>query len=261
MLQSILSQQLVVAANSTPAFVSTTAGKRPGSLARRSPSAGAQDAQQNNCPPANVANSSSCGAQRTASPTNGLVTRQTAPSSSNSQFAGSDEEDTNDKDGRAESSCALAESSNEDAVIGADADADADVQVKEEPAADFSAVEEDDFCDGESTRGGATGDESVGHSDSDSELRMTMAMNSDRCRRESSLLPLLAQHLAAPNLLSASAKLRAAASQAQSFGSLAASADGPLMVQTMLGQPATPPDMGPASMGLSSDASSVELGT
>ncbi len=104
--------------------------------------------------------------------------------------------------------------------------------------------------------------------------------NSDARNRggEASLLPLLAQHLAAPSLLSASAKLRAAASQARvlhsTHGSAAsaaaaaaaaaaatvASLENPLIAQALLVQPATPPDMGPASVGTASESASPSKG-
>ena len=71
-------------------------------------------------------------------------------------------------------------------------------------------------------------------------------------KKEKFSLPLLAQHLAAPtNLLSASAKLRAAASQARHLSS--SSSDS--MTQVMMG-PSTPPDSGPAAMSTRADTAS-----
>lgn len=144
-------------------------------------------------------------------------------STTNSSF-----EDAIDKDERAESS--FGEMENSSGQCG-EIEPDTIVEIKEEPLMDF----DDDFGDDD---------------DSETELR---AM-SDSSRGESFPLPLLAQHLASPNLLTASAKLRAAASQARTLSS----GKNPLIAQVILSShgPSTSPDMGPSSLSTNTDGAS-----
>jgi len=111
------------------------------------------------------------------------------------------------------------------------------MEIKEEPLRDF----DDDFC----------------HNDDDDMSESEAELISQSGRGEASLLPLLAQHLASPNLLTASASLRAAATQARYvFPNSGSSVESSLMANVLLGQPSTPPDMGPASIRIKSESTS-----
>lgn len=147
-------------------------------------------------------------------------------STTNSSF-----EDVNDKDERPESSyCDMENNSGQ----GIELVHDTLVEIKEEPLMEFEEFGED-HSSNRGGRGTRTDDEEDDDSESETELRGM----SDSSRGEAFSLPLLAQHLAAPNLLSASAKLRAAASQARTISS----ANNPSISQVVL-SPSTPPDMG-----------------
>ena len=256
MLQSILSQQL--AAPATPMFdLTKTMG---GSSSSRALTALASKVQGNS---SNAVSTSTSALLPTSlenllgglpsTSTGHVGDRAEVNCGSHCSTTSFQDEDTSDRDAsKVESSSCGEPSENRDSGHegAAELEPDTVVQIKEEPSLDF----DDDFCDDSDTRGGATGDDEA-QSESENEMGHHGEGNG---RGEASLLPLLAQHLAAPSLLSASAKLRAAASQARNLrsSSAAASADSPLMAQALLAQPSSPPDMGPSSMGHSSDAAS-----
>ena len=150
-------------------------------------------------------------------------------SATNSSF-----EDINDKDDRPESSYGDMENSS---CQGLELVPDTVVEIKEEPLMEFEDFGEDHS----SNRGGGRGARTDDDEDDDSESETELRGMSDSSRGEAYSLPLLAQHLAAPNLLSASAKLRAAASQARTVSS----GENPSISQVVL-SPSTPPDMGTA---------------
>ena len=152
----------------------------------------------------------------------------------------SSDEEMNDKEEKVESSFGDMESNSHGG--GPDMEPDTVVEIKEEPLVDF----EDDFGDDNSPRGGGvSGDE-------DSESETELGAMSESSRGEAFSLPLLAQHLAAPNLLSASAKLRAAASQARHLST--SSSDS--ITQVIQMGPSTPPDAGSTSMSTRGDTAS-----
>ena len=154
----------------------------------------------------------------------------------------SSDEDMNEKDDKVESSFGDMENS---CHGGPDIEPDTVVEIKEEPLVDF----EDEFGEDNSPHGAGGGEVS---GDDESESETELGAMSESSRGEAFSLPLLAQHLAAPtNLLSASAKLRAAASQARHLSS--SSSDS--MTQVMMG-PSTPPDSGPAAMSTRADTAS-----
>ncbi|KAI9556156.1 hypothetical protein GHT06_018730 [Daphnia sinensis] len=155
----------------------------------------------------------------------------------------SSDEDINDKDDKVESSFGDMENSSHG---GPDIEPDPQVvEIKEEPLVDF----EDEFGEENSPRGAGGGGPS---GDEDSESETELGAISENSRGEAFSLPLLAQHLAAPNLLSASAKLRAAASQARHLST----SSNDSMSQLVMG-PSTSPDAGgPAAMSTRSDTAS-----
>lgn len=155
----------------------------------------------------------------------------------------SSDEDMNDKDDKVESSFGDLENSSHG---GRDMEPDPQVvEIKEEPLVDF----EDEFGEENSPRGAGGGGPS---GDEESESETELGAISENSRGEAFSLPLLAQHLAAPNLLSASAKLRAAASQARHLST----SSNDSMSQLVMG-PSTSPDAGgPAAMSTRSDTAS-----
>lgn len=248
MLQSILSQQLTVP--TTPTFDLT---KSMGS-STKALTALVSKVQANSSPSQSTSNSNSVNILPTSLENllGGLSSVVMTAASTGNHKNGADvfatsssDEEMNDKDDKVESS--FGDMENSSGHGGPDMEPDTVVEIKEEPLVDF----EDEFADDNSLRGtgaGVSGDE---ESESETELR---AM-SESSRGEAFSLPLLAQHLAAPNLLSASAKLRAAASQARHL-STSSSDSNPIMSQVLMG-PSTSPDAGPASMSSSrADASS-----
>lgn len=249
MLQSILSQQLAVP--TTPTFDLT---KSMGSSTRALTALASKvQANTSSSQPASTSSSNSVNILPTSLENllGGLSSVVMAAASTGGQNNGADisttsssDDEMNEKEEKMESS--FGDMENSSGHGGPDIEPDAVVEIKEEPLVDF----EDEFGDDSSLRGaggGLTGDE---ESESETELR---AM-SDSSRGEAFSLPLLAQHLAAPNLLSASAKLRAAASQARHL-STSSSDSNPIMSQVLMG-PSTPPDAGPASMSSRGDAAS-----
>lgn len=242
-LQSILSQQMTV--SNSPVFEATNKNL-PGNSARAL-TALASQAQSNSMSTSSILPTSLenlLGGLSSVAPStsagNGVDNLGSRSSTASS-------EEMLDREGKMGSSCSdVGNSSLHGGVI--EMEPYTVVQIKEEPLLDF----EDEFCD-DSTRGGATGDEE-GQSESEAEQG-----TSENSRGEASLLPLLAQHLATPNMLSASAKLRAAASQARTYSTTSSPLDNSLIAQVLLTQPSTPPDMGPASMGMCSDTASSSI--
>ena len=179
-----------------------------------------------------------------SSMTKGPSTGGNANDNSISQYSTSSCEDMSDNKEEKVESC-YGEMDSSEQGGGPELEPHTIVEIKEEPIIDF----EDEFCD-DNIQGAGSAEEE-GMSESETELGLI----SENSRGEASLLPLLAQHLASPNLLTASAKLRAAASQARNISGIVSSGD-PLMGQVLLGQPSTPPDMGPSSMSVIPDTAS-----
>jgi len=241
MLQSILSQQLAVP--TTPTFDLTA--KSMGS-STRALTALASKVQANSSHTASNSNSVNILPTSLENLLN-LSSVVMAAASSGSHNNGADisgtsssDEDMNDKDDKVESSFGDMENS---CHGGRDIEPDAVVEIKEEPLLDF----EDEFGEDNSPHGAGRGVSGDDESESEAEL----GAMSESSRGEAFSLPLLAQHLAAPNLLSASAKLRAAASQARHLST--SSSDS--MTQVIMG-PSTPPDAGPASVSTRADTAS-----
>ncbi len=248
MLQSILSQQLAVP--TTPTFDLT---KSMGS-STRALTALASKVQANSSSSHTASTSSSNSVN--ILPTSlenllagGLSSVVMAAAASGGHNNGADisatsssDEDMNDKEEKVESSFGDMENSSHG---GPDMEPDTVVEIKEEPLVDF----EDDFGDDNSPRGAGGGGVS---GDEESESETELGAMSESSRGEAFSLPLLAQHLAAPNLLSASAKLRAAASQARHLST--SSSDS--MTQVIQMGPSTPPDAGSTSMSTRGDTAS-----
>ena len=243
MLKSILSQQLSVP--TTPTFDLTA--KSMGS-STRALTALASKVQANSSQTASITNSNSVNVLPSSLENLlNLTSVVMAAASSGSHNNGADisatsssDEEMNEKDDTVESSFGDMENS---CHGGPELEPDTVVEIKEEPLVDF----EDEFGEDNSPHGAGGGVSDDDESESETELR---AM-SESSRGEAFSLPLLAQHLAAPNLLSASAKLRAAASQARHLST--SSSDS--MTQVLMG-PSTPPDAGPAAMSTRSDTAS-----
>ena len=243
MLQSILSQQLAVP--TTPTFDLT---KSMGS-STRALTALASKVQANNSSSSHIASTSNSVNILPTSLENLLagglssVVMVAAGQHNNGADASatsSSDEEMNDKEEKVESSFGDMESNSHGG--GPDMEPDTVVEIKEEPLVDF----EDDFGDDNSPRGGGvSGDE-------DSESETELGAMSESSRGEAFSLPLLAQHLAAPNLLSASAKLRAAASQARHLST--SSSDS--ITQVIQMGPSTSPDAGSTSMSTRGDTAS-----
>lgn len=244
MLQSILSQQLTVP--TTPTFDLTKTVGTSVKVVSNLTSKAKTNSQTNMV---SNSNSSQSTLENLLGGTNPSIGRSFSGRTGNdhliSQCSNSSSDETNDMRNerleRVDSFYGETDSSGQD---GTQLEPDTIMEIKEEPLRDF----DDDFCDNNPT--GASGDEE-GLSESEAELGIL----SQSGRGEASLLPLLAQHLASPNLLTASASLRAAASQARYVYPISGSSvDSPLMSQVILTQPSTPPDMGPASMRIKSES-------
>lgn len=244
MLQSILSQQLAVPA--TPTFDLTA--KSMGS-STRALTALASKVQANSSHTASATNSNSVNILPTSLENllnlSSVVMAAAASSGSHNNGAdisatSSSDEEMNEKDDKVESSFGDMENS---CHGGRDIEPDAVVEIKEEPLVDF----DDEFGEDNSPHGAGGGVSGDDESESEAEL----GAMSESSRGEAFSLPLLAQHLAAPNLLSASAKLRAAASQARHLST----SSNDSMTQVLMG-PSTPPDAGPASMSTRADTAS-----
>lgn len=243
MLQSILSQQLAVPTTPTFALSKTIGSSTRALTALASKVQASSSASHNIVLPTTLENllggfSSVGAAVSSASHNNGADISAT----------NSSDEDVTEKEEKLESS--FGDMENSSGHGGPDIEPDAVVEIKEEPLADF----EDEFTDDNSIRGvggGATGDE-------ESESETDVGTMSEGSSREAFSLPLLAQHLAAPNLLSASAKLRAAASQARH----PSTSSNDSLSQIVMG-PSTPPDsvatIQPARSGASSPSKFVRM--
>jgi len=245
MLQSILSQQLAVPA--TPTFDLTKTMGNPAKVISNSAPKAKASSQTNMVSNSSTLPSTLENLLGGVSPsTGGPSSSKTGNENSISQCSNSSSDETSDmRNERSEKvdSCGETDNSGQNRT---QLEPDTIMEIKEEPLRDF----DDDCCN--NNPASASGDEE-GLSESEAELRML----SQSGRGEASLLPLLAQHLASPNLLTASASLRAAASQARYlFPNSSSSADSPMMSQVVLTQPSTSPDMGPASMRIKSESTS-----
>ena len=246
MLQSILSQQLAVP--TAPTFDLTKPMGTPPRIVSSLASKVKTNSQMNmvsnlSSLPSTLENLLGGVGQSIRGPPSGRVGNDNLMSQSSNSSSDETNDMRNERLNKVDSCYGEMETSEQD---GAQLEPDTIMEIKEEPLRDF----DDDFCD--NNPAGVSGDEE-GLSESEAELGVL----SQSGRGEASLLPLLAQHLASPNLLTASASLRAAASQARYvYPNSGSSVDNPLMSQVILTQPSTPPDLGPASMRIKSESTS-----